>query len=61
MTINKFLYKLYMLIYDRSIIPEGLMLIRQANQNSVVFVTIGIFLDKMFKLQPHVCNWFMSD
>ena len=32
-----------MLIYDRSIIPEGLMLIRQANQNSVVFVTIGIF------------------
>ena len=50
-----------MLIYDRSIIPEGLMLIRQANQNSVVFVTIGIFLDKMFKLQPHVCNWFMSD
>ena len=32
------------------------MLIRQANQKSVIFVTIGIFLDKWFKFQPDVCN-----
>ena len=32
------------------------MLIKQENQKSMIFVTIGIFLDKGFKFQPDVCN-----
>ena len=32
------------------------MLIKQANQKSAIFVTIGIFLNKGFKFQPNVCN-----
>ena len=32
------------------------MSIIQAHQNSVIFTTIGIFLDQGFKFQPYVCN-----
>ena len=35
---------------------KKLMLIRQANQKSVMFVTIGIFFSKYFQFQPNVCN-----
>ena len=35
---------------------KELMLIRQANQKSVIFVTIGFFLDKGFKFQTNVCK-----
>ena len=35
---------------------KKLMLLKQANQKSVIFVTTGIFLNKGFKLQSHVCN-----
>ena len=31
-------------------------LVKQANQNNVIFVTIGIFLNKGFKFKPNVCN-----
>ena len=33
-----------------------LMLIRQANQKTSLFVIIGIFLDKGFKIQPDIYN-----
>ena len=33
-----------MLYYDRIKVSKKLMLIREANQNSVIFVAIGIFL-----------------
>ena len=32
------------------------MLIKQVNQKSAIFVTIGIFLNKIFKFQSYVCN-----
>ena len=32
------------------------MLIRQVNQNSAIFFTISIFLEKGFKFQPDVRN-----
>ena len=32
---------------------EELMLIKQVNQKSVTFVTIVIFLDKVFKFEPN--------
>ena len=32
------------------------MLIRQANQKTSLFVIIGIFLDKGFKIQPDIYN-----
>ena len=32
------------------------MLIRKANQKSVIFVTTGNFLNKGFKFQTYVCN-----
>ena len=35
---------------------KELMLIKQVNQKSVIFVTIGIFLNKGFKFQSYVCN-----
>ena len=35
---------------------KELMLIRQANQKSMIFVTIGTFLHKGFKFQSYVCN-----
>ena len=35
---------------------KELMLIRQVNQKSAIFVTIGIFLNKGFKFQLNVCN-----
>ena len=35
---------------------KELMLIKQANQKSVIFFTIGIFLDKSFMFQPNVYN-----
>ena len=35
-----------MLYYDRIDISEGIDLIRQANQKSTIFVTIGIFWTK---------------
>ena len=34
---------------------KELMLIRQTNQKSAIFATIGIFLNKWFKFQPNVC------
>ena len=33
-----------------------LMLIVQANQKNVIFVTIWYFLNKEFTFQPYVCN-----
>ena len=41
-----------------SIFLQELILIRQANQKSAMFVTIGIFLNKEFKFQPNVCNGY---
>ena len=35
---------------------KELMLIRQANRKSAIFVTTDIFLDKVFNFQPHVSN-----
>ena len=35
---------------------KELMLIKQANQKSAIFVTIGIFLNKGLKFQPNVSN-----
>ena len=35
---------------------KELVLIRQVNQKSAIFVTIGFFKNKGFKFQPHVCN-----
>ena len=30
--------------------------IKPANQKNVIFVTIGIFLDKNFSYEPYLCN-----
>ena len=35
---------------------KELMLIRQANQKSAIFATIGIFSNKGFKFQSCLCN-----
>ena len=35
---------------------KEMMLIRQANKESAIFVTIGIFSDKGFNFELHVCN-----
>ena len=35
---------------------KDLMLIRQANQKSLIFATVGNFLNKGFKFQRYVCN-----
>ena len=35
---------------------KELMLMKQINQKSVVFATIGNLLDKCFKFQTYVCN-----
>ena len=37
---------------------KQLMLMSQVNQKSVIFVTIGIFLDKEFKFQQDLCNGY---
>ena len=42
-----------MLYYDRIDISKET---RQVNQKSLIFVTIGIFLNKGFKFQTYVCN-----
>ena len=47
-------YKCYTMI-ELTFLNE-LMLIKQTNQKSVIFVTIGIFLDKGYKFQPNICN-----
>ena len=47
MTINKFLYELYMLNYGRIDVSEELMLIREANQKSVMLVTNDIFRQRV--------------
>ena len=47
-------YKCYISI-ELTFLKE-LMLIRQVNQVSVIFATIGIFLNKGFKFQPNVCD-----
>ena len=31
-------------------------MIKQMHQRNVLFVIIGIFLNKKFKFQPYVCN-----
>ena len=36
--------------------PKELMVIRQENQKSVIFVTADLFLNKEFKFQSNVCN-----
>ena len=41
-----------MLYYDRIDLFEG----NNVNKTSMVFVTIGIFLDESFKFQPDFCN-----
>ena len=35
---------------------KELMLIKQVNQKSAIFVIIDIFLNKGFKFQPNFCN-----
>ena len=35
---------------------KELILIKEANQKSVIFVTIGIFLNKGFQFQPYIRN-----
>ena len=35
---------------------KDLILIKQAYQKNVIFLMIGIFFDKGFKLEPFVCN-----
>ena len=51
-----------MFVYYKCYIPiqqaflKELMLIKQANQKSAIFVTNGIFLNKGFKFQTNVCN-----
>ena len=47
-------YKSYILI--ESTFLKELVLIRQANQQSVIFDTICIFLNKGFKFYPNICN-----
>ena len=47
-------YKCYISI-ELSFLKE-LMLVKQVHQKSAMFVTIGIFLNEDFKLQPNVCN-----
>ena len=37
---------------------KELILVRHANQKSVMFVAVRIFLDKGFKFQPDVCNGY---
>ena len=49
-------YKCYTLI-ELTFLKE-LILIKQVNQKSVVFVTIGIFLNKGFKFAPNICNGY---
>ena len=36
--------------------PKELMLIKQANQKAVIFVAVGIFLNKRFKFQIYICK-----
>ena len=43
---NKFLYKIQMLYHDRLTFLKELILIRQANQKSAIFFTIGNFYIK---------------
>ena len=40
-----------MLYFERIDVSKELMLIKPANQQMVIFITIGIF-----KLKPYVCN-----
>ena len=47
-------HKCYILIELKFL--KELMVIRQVNQKSPIFVIIGIFLNKGFKFQPNVCN-----
>ena len=47
-------YKCYILIEMRFL--KELILIKQRNKKSAIFVTIGIFLNKGFKFQPNLCN-----
>ena len=35
---------------------KELVLIKQVHQKTMMFVTIGIFLNYNFKVQPNVCN-----
>ena len=47
-------YKCYILIELTFL--KKLMLIKQTNQKSAIFVTISIFLNQGFKFQQNVCN-----
>ena len=47
-------YKCYILI-ELTFLKE-LMLIRQMNQKSVIFVIVFIFLDKRSKFEQYICN-----
>ena len=46
------MWKCYILI--DLMFPKELMLIRQANQKAVIFVAVGIFLNKRFKFQIYI-------
>ena len=39
-------------------LPKEMMLIKQVHQKCVIFVTIGIFLDREFKFQRYICNGY---
>ena len=47
-------YKCYILIEMRFL--KELILIKQTNKKSAIFVTIGIFSNKGFKFQPNLSN-----
>ena len=50
-----------MLYFDKLSFLKELMLIKPVHQKSVIFVTIGIFMNYSFKFQPNVCNRFIND
>ena len=37
---------------------KEMMLIKQVNEKSAIFITIGIFLNKGFKFQPNIYNGY---
>ena len=45
-----------MLEYDKIDVSEGIDVNETNTSNIVIFVIIGIFLDKGFKYEPYLCN-----
>ena len=45
-----------MLEHDRINISDGIDTNKNVHQKSVIFATIGIFLEKNFNYEPYLCN-----